>query len=129
MAQRLYKILFPLSFVLAWALRFFLGDGLNTILQFIPLRCPLFFLFDLRCPTCGLGHALVHAWLGEWQESWVAHPLGLLLLAFGLWWWVSLMVGRGEKVLWNAWLWLSERQVMSGVLVGGYCVWGFCLRG
>jgi hypothetical protein len=49
--------------------------------------CPFRLLTGHACPGCGMGHALVYAWRGQWQASWQAHPLGLPLL-----------------ILWSAWL-------------------------
>lgn len=46
----------------------------------IPLRCPLNFLLGIACPTCGLGHSIVHAIAGEWRQSVEHHILGIPFL-------------------------------------------------
>lgn len=95
----------------------------------VPLRCPLAYLLDITCPTCGLGRSLVAAALGHGQESFRYHPFGLpifwgsqgLLLTWMFWprgWDYVQRMGRRiprQRVL----LW-------SGVLF--YSLWGFCWR-
>lgn len=49
-----------------------------------PVVCPLRHLTGLPCPGCGLTRAWVYAAHGEWRESLLAHPFGLLSMALAL---------------------------------------------
>ena len=89
--------------------------------------CPLNFLTDVICPTCGLGRALILAWTGHWGLSWQYHPGGVLLLgaagalAIGLWW-------RGPAV-WQPFhrgrAWLNHHPWTGLAVIALYCLWGF----
>jgi hypothetical protein len=50
----------------------------------------------LPCPGCGMGHALLHAFRGEWGASFDAHPYGLLLLAV----WTAWLASRLLRLSW-----------------------------
>jgi hypothetical protein len=50
------------------------------MVQLFPLKCPFRATTGIPCPTCGLGHALVDAWVGRWESSFGHHPLGLVTL-------------------------------------------------
>jgi len=58
-----------------------------------PIICPFRRLTGLPCPGCGLTRAWVHLAHGQWQESFLAHPFGIVsvLLAVAL---VALVVAR-----------------------------------
>lgn len=60
------------------------AGGIDALVSFVPLRCPLHLLTGLRCPTCGLGHALAHAAAGDLATAWAHHPLGPPLLVAAL---------------------------------------------
>lgn len=49
--------------------------------------CLFRFATGIPCPGCGMGHAVLAAFQGEWIHSFRSHPLGILLL-----------------LLWTAWL-------------------------
>jgi hypothetical protein len=49
--------------------------------------CPFRMITGIPCPGCGMGHALLFAWRGDFAGSWHSHPLGMPLL-----------------VIWTAWL-------------------------
>ncbi|MBI5630669.1 MAG: DUF2752 domain-containing protein [Elusimicrobia bacterium] len=51
----------------------------------------------LPCPGCGMGHAILSAFAGDWAFSYYYHPLGLPVL--GLWTW---------------WLWRGARNLARG---------------
>jgi hypothetical protein len=120
------------SLVLFWIVIFAVHDlPLSTQgwAWLVPLRCPLSFLFDVQCPTCGLGRSLVAAALGHVLESYRYHPLGLplfwgcqaLLLCWMFWprGWEAVRrlrqkIGRNQPVLWS--------------LIVFYTLWGFCWR-
>lgn len=95
----------------------------------VPLRCPLSFVFDIQCPTCGLGRSLVAAALGHGQESYRYHPLGLplfwgaqvLLLCWMFWQRGWERVRRLLKRL------IGNRPVLWAVIMF-YMIWGFCWR-
>lgn len=57
-----------------------LAGGADALLSLSPLRCPLLLFTGIHCPTCGLGHALVHAWTFDLAHAWAHHPLGALCL-------------------------------------------------
>ena len=83
MVIRLYKILCFLGLTAP----FFFVKVLPTHLKeaealsrFIFLECPLFKLFGLLCPTCGLGRSLCAAFLLEFKTSLHYHPGGLVIL-------------------------------------------------
>jgi hypothetical protein len=95
----------------------------------VPLRCPLDWVLDIPCPTCGLGRSLVAAALGHERESFHYHPLGLpifwgsqgLLLCWMIWprAWESLRrMGQG----------LYRKQSLLWILIVLYSLWGFCWR-
>jgi len=48
-------------------------------LKFIPLKCPLNFVFGISCPTCGLGRSLVMAFSFSFDKSFHYHLLGVPL--------------------------------------------------
>ncbi|WP_218110234.1 DUF2752 domain-containing protein [Oligoflexus tunisiensis] len=96
----------------------------------VPLRCPLSFLFDIQCPTCGLGRSLVAAALFHGRESLHFHPLGLPLFWGGqillLGWmlgprsWSSLF-SRGRDFV-------GRHQLLLWLVIALYSLWGFCWR-
>jgi hypothetical protein len=94
--------------------------------SWIPLPCPLYVLFHIQCPTCGLGRSLLSALGGQWQQSWDHHPLGLpLLIGGGIWillLWVSPHSWRRTVDFCNS---LPYRKSLSLVAVFLYCFWGF----
>lgn len=61
--------------------------------------CPFKLLTGLPCPGCGMGHALISAFQGHWQQSFSYHPLGLPLLALWTGWllWGTINVARGRR--------------------------------
>jgi hypothetical protein len=117
------------SYAAGFALRVGRVD-VEALLAFVPLRCPMTWL-SLRCPTCGLGRALGHAWTLNLERAWAYHPLGVLLL--------------GASVLWLllAWLrpsWLSRaaarlhlrstsQRAAAAAAVVTYAVWGLLRAG
>src|SRR6185312_1252984 len=64
-----------------------------------PTLCPFRFLTGLPCPGCGMGHALVFAWRGDFAASFHSHPLGIPLLAIWTGWllWGALNLSRGKE--------------------------------
>lgn len=52
---------------------------MSTVEQF-PL-CLFRLWTGLRCPGCGMGHAVLEAFQGHWGASFSSHALGLPLLA------------------------------------------------
>ena len=119
-------VLFPLSIAGA---RVFAGlnSNLESSLSLIPLRCPLHFFFGIKCPTCGLGHSLVFAWLGEFKKSWDYHPLGLILLGVTGLVWCALLLNREAQLVKLAkflqTLKSNKSALLSVVLI--YSIWGF----
>lgn len=52
---------------------------LSKLLNYLPLRCPVNFLFGWHCPTCGLGRATIALLRGDFAKSWAYHPAALIL--------------------------------------------------
>ena len=74
MAKRNYKILFFLAALMPIGLEAF-GFDLLELAAYLPLFCPLYFLTELHCPTCGLGRALVAVYEGEFHQAFELNPL------------------------------------------------------
>lgn len=98
----------------------------ETAAKWIPLRCPLLFLTGLRCPTCGLGRALLAAVSGDWNRSWTYHPLaipllfGAFLMLIGLWFFperVASLRARGQRLL-------GPRRGFLTIALLVYSLWG-----
>lgn len=132
MAIRNYRVIFTFLFVasLAIANAWQMSAGDNQIIEWIPLHCPLLLLFDLRCPTCGLGHALFAAWTGDFAVAWSEHFLGpvlLLLSALGIFLlWLPLILY--SQILYGADLFLRRSREFPAIylfLLVCYCAWGF----
>lgn len=98
--------------------------------SWVPLRCPLLWLFDISCPTCGLGRSLIAAAMGHGHESFRYHPLGLplfwgsqgILLTWIFWpkGWAALQL-RCQHVC-------RRNRPLLWLLILLYSVWGFCWR-
>ena len=43
-------------------------------------KCPLFFLFGIPCPLCGMTRAFLHLFIGQISEAFYYHPLWPLAL-------------------------------------------------
>lgn len=83
MPRSLPLALLSASLVASHALREWLGP-LDPWLDRSPILCPLRALTGLKCPTCGLGHALADAWAGDIATALSHHPLGPALLGCAL---------------------------------------------
>ena len=46
-----------------------------------PVVCPFRLLTGLPCPGCGLSRSWVHLAHGQWRDSFVANPFGVVLVA------------------------------------------------
>jgi len=108
-----------------------LAGGVDAVLALSPLRCPLMLLAGMPCPTCGLGHALVHAWTFDLSQAWAHHPLGALLLPLSgglcaLW-----MVGPGRVRGLGRALDMHVLRSPVALLVGvlAYVTWGIARFG
>lgn len=72
-----------------FTLHFFIRTK-DHLLQYIPLKCPSYFFFSIKCPLCGLGHAVLEANRFHFEASFNHHPLGiavyiyLILISLGL---------------------------------------------
>ena len=78
-------------------------------------------LFDIRCPGCGMGHALIFAWQGQWAESFRHHPLGIPLLVFWTAWIVNGVRNRLRGRIFSEGYWptrLLERPLPAALTVG-----------
>jgi hypothetical protein len=81
-----------------------------ALLDSLPPVCPVKTVLGLRCSFCGMTHAFLHLFFGEWREAIRENPLsipvfgGLLFLAGG---WVSgrlpaIPEERGRLLSWAA---------------------------
>lgn len=100
--------------------------GLSTsdLAAWIPLKCPLLLLFDIHCPTCGLGRSLIAAWSIQFSEAWAHHFFGPIIY-FGSYLFFSVLYFNPEFI--NR-LFQNLRSVRPSVwlpLLGAYSVWGF----
>ena len=68
-----------------WALALKLGWVAWATTQ-TPSLCLFKFWWGVPCPGCGMGHALLRAFLWQWGESVREHPLGLPVLFFWTAW-------------------------------------------
>lgn len=66
--------------------------GLSA-LERLPL-CLFKLATGIPCPGCGMTHALLAAFQGDWAASWASHALGLPLLAVWTWW----LIRGGERL-------------------------------
>lgn len=92
------------------------GPGTRSwaFIEGLPL-CLFKTLTGAPCPGCGMAHALIDAFRGEWASSFQHHPLGLPLLAV---WTAWLVFPSGFKPL-------STRAVSYAALalvLGAYAV-------
>ena len=109
----------------AHAARAWLGP-LDPLLAQWPRLCPLFALTGIRCPTCGLGRALIDAAAGDVAHAFHHHPLGPVLLA-------AAMI---TSLLFSVWPAPLRRAVsktghvfrqhpsLTAIMVAGYIIWG-----
>lgn len=58
----------------------YIAGSTEAAAHLIPLRCPFRMFFHTPCPTCGLVHALIDGFTGQWVSSYRYHPLGVILL-------------------------------------------------
>jgi hypothetical protein len=63
-----------------------------------PVVCPFRLLTGLPCPGCGLTRAWVYLAHGQWHESFVANPFGLVLLALVVALVVAVVTARLRRV-------------------------------
>jgi hypothetical protein len=103
------------------------GWAVEEAARLMPLRCPLFFLTGIQCPTCGLGRSVVAALTGEIGLSLHYHPFGVPLVVstflalFGWWFFpqrLSLFLSRSVSFL------RTKRSYLL-FLVLFYGLWGF----
>ncbi len=93
------RISFRTITVIAWAALAAAAGALSLgWLSLSTLKAPTLCLFKLLtgipCPGCGITHALLAAFRGQWAASAAYHPLGLPFLA-----------------LWTAWLLSSRKEL------------------
>ena len=110
---------------LAHALRAALGP-LDPLLAQWPRLCPLFALTGIRCPTCGLGRALIDTAAGDVAQAFHHHPLGPLLMGGAVI--ASLLLatraGLLKRALVDAGRACKRHPRLMTVLVALYILWG-----
>jgi hypothetical protein len=98
------------------------AGSVDALLAWMPLRCPLRMFTGIECPTCGLGHAIVEAFVGEWDASWEHHPAGIVvvlsLIALSL---MPRAAAAGAARLRSL---AQYRRVRFAALLA-YTIWGF----
>ena len=78
-----------LLILIGLGLHFFIEE-IGNLMKYFPLKCPLNFLFSVKCPLHGLGHAVLAANHFNYKESISFHILGIpvylymLITAIGL---------------------------------------------
>jgi hypothetical protein len=133
MASRIYKLLSLLAiastiFIVSFAID--MAGGIEAAANLIPFRCPLNFLFEISCPTCGLGRSIVAAFAGDWNVAMGYHPLGLPLVFISL----ALAISSCSRSsftlikLKQILSFLRKHREMCYILVAFYISWGFFLR-
>ena len=108
--------------VLAWR-----GWSIEEASRLMPLRCPLFLLTGIQCPTCGLGRSVVAAAVGEWTFSFHYHPFGIpiLLVFFALTlalWLCPARIGPFAAKLSS---FFKTQRILLWILIFLYAAWGF----
>jgi len=63
-----------------------------------PVVCPFRLLTGLPCPGCGLTRAWVYLAHGQWGDSFVANPFGIVLVALVLALVVAVVTARVRRV-------------------------------
>ena len=126
-----YLLALPIALLPTHLSQYMLGSPEATA-TWLWLKCPTLALFDILCPTCGLGRSLIAAVYGNWNQSMQYHPLGLiLLLSAGFIWVLFLLPFRDEflikqfQKLKNFWHLKIYQKGWHWLLLFGYIVWGF----
>lgn len=63
-----------------------------------PVVCPFRLLTGLPCPGCGLTRSWVYLAHGQWRDSFVAHPFGVVAVALLLALVVAVVAARVRRV-------------------------------
>lgn len=113
----------------AWGALYFgvrAAGSVDALLAWVPFRCPLRLFTGIECPTCGLGHALVEAAVGDFGASWRDHPAGVLLYAVALAAVIATMVmPRASLVVLARVRTFTARRAVVAVALLLYTLWGF----
>ncbi len=136
-AQRCGLVVVAAGLLILWVTAAWLrpsAGGLGTHQQFGLPPCTVRFLFDLRCPTCGMTTAWAHLIRGQIVEALRANTTGALLggvsLAAVPWlvvtavrgrWW--LLNPRVEQLAWLAVLFVGMALVEWLVRIWGFAGW------
>jgi len=98
------------------------AGSVDALLAWVPLRCPLRMFTGIECPTCGLAHAIVEAFVGEWGASWEHHPAGIVVvLSLIAWLLMPRAAAAGTARLRSV---AQHRRVRFAALLA-YTIWGF----
>ena len=106
------------------------GGSPAALAQFSFLKCPLNFVFDIVCPSCGMTRSVLAATQGQWQSSFDYHPLGIPFLSLVVVGTMLMWLTPKTLVQWRKQLQAPGQGVRlagSGALVI-YAFWGFLLR-
>ncbi len=96
-----------------------------TLAQWIPLRCPLKWVFDTPCPTCGLGRSLIYFFLGGFKKSFDFHFLGFTL---GILFLMAPLLAIAKPERFTRHISPSSRKILWALLINAYLLWGFYFR-
>lgn len=127
--KKAYLVLFPFSFPIVKYLSFLNQNNIQALSEKLPLICPLYFLTQIICPTCGMTRATLAAFNFKLSESFAYHPLGIPFVLFLIFLWLIFYFGK-ENILFkyvkssDAFLVLSINKVKFSVL-SVFCIWGF----
>jgi hypothetical protein len=91
--KRAFAVSLLTLFIIPFLIPLFFPTGMRnevTLSNFIFLKCPIFKIFNVYCPTCGLGRSLCSLFLLKLSQSWAYHPGGIML-------YLTLLVGAVLK--------------------------------
>lgn len=94
-----------LLYLFSWPLFYILINLTNkyfkpvsSIVPLIPYRCPIFHLFHILCPSCGLTRSVLYAFVGETTLSFKFHPLGKLIFTLSILLWIISLFKRNIEI-------------------------------
>ena len=102
----------------------------RALSRFILLKCPVFFFFDILCPTCGLGRSLISLFLLKFKVSWSYHPGGILLylnivIFFYFYFFCPSIYHKVLNLLKNLKKDKKRVNFLTVTIIGSYLIWNF----
>jgi hypothetical protein len=107
--NRVYPVVLLLIFLMAGA---FTGSvpvqNLIGFLDSLPVVCPLRKMTGFLCSFCGMTHAWMYFWHGDWVRAWSANALSIPLF-------IGAPILAGTELIDRFW---TEKRVRSAGLAG-----------